>query len=153
MEKCKYCQEELAEGTTVCPHCGKDNAAEEAQVEVVAEETVEVSEETAAPVAEETAAEPAAEETKAEEAAPAEEPAEEDTSVDEPAADEPETAEQEVEETDPADEYVDVVPNRQTRIDFVEVTPADEDDDFSVTLDTDFIENQEKKDNADTKKS
>lgn len=29
MEKCKYCQEELAEGTTLCPHCGKDNAAEE----------------------------------------------------------------------------------------------------------------------------
>ena len=84
---------------------------------------------------------------------PAEVPAEEAASVDEPAADEPETAEQEVEETDPADEYVDVVPNRQTRIDFVEVTPADEDDDFSVTLDTDFIENQEKKDNADTKKS
>ena len=84
---------------------------------------------------------------------PAEVPAEEAASVDEPTADEPETAEQEVEETDPADEYVDVVPNRQTRIDFVEVTPADEDDDFSVTLDTDFIENQEKKDNADTKKS
>lgn len=84
---------------------------------------------------------------------PAEVPAEEAASVDEPTADEPENPEQEGEETDPADEYVDVVPNRQTRIDFVEVTPADEDDDFSVTLDTDFIENQEKKDNADTKKS
>lgn len=28
MEKCKFCQEELAEGSTVCPHCGKDNAPE-----------------------------------------------------------------------------------------------------------------------------
>ena len=25
MEKCKFCQEELAEGSTVCPHCGKDD--------------------------------------------------------------------------------------------------------------------------------
>ena len=23
MEKCKFCQEELTEGSTVCPHCGK----------------------------------------------------------------------------------------------------------------------------------
>ncbi len=47
-----------------------------------------------------------------------------------------------------AEEYVDVVPNRQTRIDFVEVLPPDEDDDFSVTLDTDFIENNEKRDES-----
>ena len=28
MEKCKFCQEELEEGSTVCPNCGKDNAPE-----------------------------------------------------------------------------------------------------------------------------
>lgn len=33
MEKCKYCQEELEEGSTICPHCGKDNAAEETAAE------------------------------------------------------------------------------------------------------------------------
>ena len=26
MDRCKFCQEELEEGSTVCPHCGKDNA-------------------------------------------------------------------------------------------------------------------------------
>ena len=51
MEKCKFCQEELAEGSTVCPHCGKDNAPETEKV-APAEE---VTEETAAP--EEAAAE------------------------------------------------------------------------------------------------
>ena len=45
MEKCKFCQEELAEGSTVCPHCGKDNAPETETV-TTAEE---VTEETAAP--------------------------------------------------------------------------------------------------------
>ena len=61
MEKCKFCQEELAENSTVCPSCGKDNAAECAEETVeetvaVTEETAEAAEETAAP-AEEQAAE------------------------------------------------------------------------------------------------
>ena len=64
MDKCKYCQEELAEGSTVCPHCGKDNAVEETPESVIPEETVpmesaqeEATEalETEAPAAEETA--------------------------------------------------------------------------------------------------
>ena len=82
MEKCKFCQEELAEGSTVCPHCGKDNAPETETVtpaEEVTEETTVVEEtadektETEAPVEEETAetteqpaAEEATEETPAE---------------------------------------------------------------------------------------
>lgn len=62
MNKCKFCQAELAENGTFCPSCGKDNAeavAEEAAAEAVAtEETVcaeSVTEEaqTAEPVAEE----------------------------------------------------------------------------------------------------
>lgn len=41
MKKCKFCQEELAEDSTVCPNCGKDNAEEEvtAAEEAAAEET------------------------------------------------------------------------------------------------------------------
>ena len=84
MEKCKFCQEELAEGSTVCPHCGKDNApeietetvtpAEEVSEETtVVEETADEKTETEAPVEEETAetteqpaAEEATEETPAE---------------------------------------------------------------------------------------
>lgn len=31
MEKCKFCQAELAENDTVCPSCGKDNAPEQAE--------------------------------------------------------------------------------------------------------------------------
>ena len=76
MEKCKFCQEELAEGSTVCPHCGKDNApeietetvtpAEEVSEETtVVEETADEKTETEAPVEEETAEtteQPAAEE-------------------------------------------------------------------------------------------
>ena len=31
MEKCKFCQAELAENDTVCPNCGKDNATEQAE--------------------------------------------------------------------------------------------------------------------------
>ena len=59
MEKCKFCQEELAEGSTVCPHCGKDNAPETETETVTSAE--EVSEEAAA---EKTEAEaPAEEET------------------------------------------------------------------------------------------
>jgi len=30
MEKCKFCQEELEEGVTLCPACGKDNQEEPA---------------------------------------------------------------------------------------------------------------------------
>ena len=66
MEKCKFCQEELAEGSTVCPHCGKDNApeietetvtpAEEVSEETtVVEETADEKTETEAPVEEEAA--------------------------------------------------------------------------------------------------
>ena len=66
MEKCKFCQEELAEGSTVCPHCGKDNApeietetvtpAEEVSEETtVVEETADEKTGTEAPVEEETA--------------------------------------------------------------------------------------------------
>ena len=71
MEKCKFCQADLAEDTLVCPSCGKDNAeaVEETVVETVlpAEETV-TTEDVAA--AEETAAEA---ETGSEETVPAEE--------------------------------------------------------------------------------
>lgn len=57
MEKCKYCQEELEENSTVCPHCGKDNAAEEIPTEAAAEETTAVEETTAEePAVEEPAA-------------------------------------------------------------------------------------------------
>ena len=67
MEKCKYCQEELAEGSTVCPHCGKDNAAEEIPAETAAEapaaeavETAPAEEPAAVPAAEEAAVQPEA---------------------------------------------------------------------------------------------
>ena len=63
MEKCKFCQEELTEGSTVCPHCGKDNAPETETV-TPAEE---VTEETAAP--EEAAAEQTGTETPVKEEA------------------------------------------------------------------------------------
>jgi len=45
---CKYCQQMLDEGSTICPHCGKDNAEEMEEV-VTAEENapVEAVEETA----------------------------------------------------------------------------------------------------------
>ena len=69
MEKCKYCQEKLAEGSTVCPHCGKDNAEAETPVETAVAEETTVTEE-AAPVEENVPAEEAA---AAEETAPAEE--------------------------------------------------------------------------------
>ncbi len=51
MAKCKYCQKELAENGTFCPHCGKDNA------EAVREEETVLTEQTA-PVEEAPAVEP-----------------------------------------------------------------------------------------------
>lgn len=33
MEKCKFCDAQLEEGSTICPSCGKDNAVQEAPVE------------------------------------------------------------------------------------------------------------------------
>lgn len=70
MEKCKFCQAELAANGTFCPSCGRDNAEPEIQEEAAApvEETVAeapVQEETAAP-AEEVAAEAPVEEAAAE---------------------------------------------------------------------------------------
>ncbi len=54
MEKCKYCQAELAEEGTVCPACGKDNAEtetvtgeESTPAEEKAEETAPLSQEAA----------------------------------------------------------------------------------------------------------
>ena len=75
MEKCKFCQADLAENGTFCPKCGKDNAenAEEtAVVEIPAAETEPAEAEMTAPVQEE----PPAQEEKTEET-PAEAPAEE----------------------------------------------------------------------------
>lgn len=63
MEKCKYCQEELEEGSTVCPHCGKDNAAEET-VEETPEEVVIPAEEAQAEAVETAEAAVNAEETE-----------------------------------------------------------------------------------------
>lgn len=63
MEKCKFCQQELDEGTTLCPHCGRDNAEVTEQETVEAVETAEAAEtvETieTAPAVEETAEAPA----------------------------------------------------------------------------------------------
>ena len=76
MEKCKFCQEELAEGSTVCPHCGKDNAPEiETETVTPAEE---VTEETAAPE------EAAAEQTRTETAETTEQPAAEEATEETP---------------------------------------------------------------------
>ena len=84
MEKCKFCQEELAEGSTVCPHCGKDNAPENETETVTSAE--EVTEETAAPEeasAETTETEAPAEEETAE--ATEEQPAAEEATEEAPA--------------------------------------------------------------------
>ena len=55
MEKCKFCDAQLEEGSTVCPGCGKDNAAQQAPVEetpaaetVAEQETAEVEQPAAA---------------------------------------------------------------------------------------------------------
>ena len=71
MEKCKFCQADLAENGKFCPVCGKNNAEEavEETTEVVteaAEETVETAAEEN--VVEETAVEETASEEKTEEA-------------------------------------------------------------------------------------
>ena len=83
MDKCKFCQEELAEGSTVCPHCGKDNAPQKEDeavntAQAVSEELPAEEEAPAAPETEEAAQEAAGETTEqpvAAEEAPAEEPA------------------------------------------------------------------------------
>ncbi len=74
MEKCKFCQAELAENGAFCPNCGKNNAEEE----IVTEEAQVLE----APAAEETAQAPA--EASAEEAAP-EAPQEEPAAEEAPA--------------------------------------------------------------------
>ena len=83
MDKCKFCQEELAEDSTVCPHCGKDNAEVSAQETETAEtQQVTSQEETAEQEAQGHKEEPAkaeqenAESEKTEEES--EEPAEEE---------------------------------------------------------------------------
>lgn len=45
MEKCKFCQEELEENSTLCPHCGRDNAQQEPEAapEAVPQELQEES--------------------------------------------------------------------------------------------------------------
>lgn len=63
MEKCKFCQAELAANGTFCPNCGKNNAEPEIPEEAAAPAEETVMEETAAP-AEETAAEAPVEEKK-----------------------------------------------------------------------------------------
>lgn len=49
MEKCKFCQAELEENSTICPACGRDNAAEEETTAAVTE--AESQEETVSPEA------------------------------------------------------------------------------------------------------
>lgn len=44
MEKCKYCQAELEENSTVCPACGKDNAEPAVEVQNMTPETVDTAE-------------------------------------------------------------------------------------------------------------
>lgn len=72
MEKCKFCQAELEENSTVCSNCGKDNAAAEPAAEETVTEEVPAAETAAAEgiPAEEV---PAAEETAVQEAPAAEE--------------------------------------------------------------------------------
>ena len=72
MEKCKYCQAELEEGSTICPSCGKDNAETEA---VPAAEPIPAAE--TAPAEETVPEETVPEETVSEETIPAAEPAKE----------------------------------------------------------------------------
>ena len=95
MEKCKFCQAELAENGTVCPSCGRDNAEE-----IVTEE--------ATAVAEEVTGEPApAEEISAEEI-----PAEE-ISAEAPSAEEPTTEEAPAEEIPAEETPADAAPEKK----------------------------------------
>lgn len=72
MEKCKFCQGELEENTTLCPHCGKDNAQVPEEPEVPAASVTENTEE--APQQETTVTEETTcEEAPQEESAPMEE--------------------------------------------------------------------------------
>lgn len=81
MDKCKFCQAELAENGTFCPNCGRNNAEEEIVTEEAAPTAEEAVEETA-PVEEIPAEEVPAEEASAEET-PVEEVAAEETPVEE----------------------------------------------------------------------
>ncbi len=66
MEKCKFCQAELAEESTVCPSCGKDNAEEIVEEAVVTEEAAPVEESASAEKVESAEASAPAEEEKPE---------------------------------------------------------------------------------------
>ena len=75
MKQCKFCQAQLAEDSSICPSCGRDNnqsqqepAAEQAEETV--QETVEAQEAAAEPQPEQSAQEEAAEEKPEELAAP-----------------------------------------------------------------------------------
>ena len=75
MKQCKFCQAQLAEDSSICPSCGRDNnqpqqepAAEQAEETV--QETVEAQEAAAEPQLEQPAQEEAAEEKPEELAAP-----------------------------------------------------------------------------------
>ena len=72
MEKCKYCQADLAENGTFCPKCGRNNAEEAAP-----EENVVNTEEEAVALEDTAAEETVTTEETAEEASPAEETKEE----------------------------------------------------------------------------
>ena len=54
MEKCKFCDAQLEEGSTICPSCGKDNAVQETPVEETPATEVVAEQQ---PAAEEAAAE------------------------------------------------------------------------------------------------
>ena len=64
MEKCKFCQADLAENGTFCPNCGKNNAEEETVQTAAAEETAAPAEEAAAETAAEQEPAPVAEPEK-----------------------------------------------------------------------------------------
>lgn len=78
MEKCKYCKAELAEDSTVCPNCGRNNTEEEISAEAAAPVEENAAEEAAAAeaAAEETVTPEATEETPAQADAPEEPSAE-----------------------------------------------------------------------------
>ena len=80
MDKCKFCQAELAENGTFCPSCGRDNAEEA----IITEEAAPAAEEV---TAETTPAEAVPAEEVPTEEAPAEEVPAEETPAEETAAD------------------------------------------------------------------